>query len=80
MRPLNVAPPRKVMAIIVQSRVFNRSAEKLAALKPCPFAGRVTADQVKIAPGELLDIWPPSITDGMLGHLLGQLTAALRKV
>jgi hypothetical protein len=54
---------------------FNRAAEELAALKPCPFAGRVTADRVKIALGELLEIWPASIADDVLAHTLGDLAA-----
>jgi hypothetical protein len=38
-------------------------AEKIAKLEPCPFAGRVTSDQVKIALGEFGDIWPESIRE-----------------
>jgi hypothetical protein len=49
------------MPIYIEIGVYNRAAETLAALEPCPFAGKVTADQVKIALGELLDIWPASI-------------------
>jgi hypothetical protein len=32
-------------------------AETIAALEPCLFAGRVKADQIMMALGELLDIW-----------------------
>jgi hypothetical protein len=39
----------------------NRIAEAIAALTPCPFHGRVTADQVKIVLGEVGNIWPASI-------------------
>ena len=31
------------------------------ALDPCPFAGKVTADQVKIVLGNVANIWPASI-------------------
>jgi hypothetical protein len=67
------------MAIIVETESYNRAAEALAALKACPFAGIVTTDQVKLALGELLDIWPASIADDVLANSLGDLAAALRK-
>lgn len=38
-----------------------RLADKLAALEPCPFAGRVTRDLVLTALGEFGDLWPKSI-------------------
>ena len=41
----------------------HRLAEKIANLEPCPFVGRVTPDQVKIALGEFGDIWPESIRE-----------------
>jgi hypothetical protein len=47
----------------VDSQGLHRAAVALAKLEPCPYAGRVTEDQVKIALGELLDIWPASIAD-----------------
>jgi hypothetical protein len=47
--------------IYFANEILDRAAIGLAALKPCPFAGVVTADQVKLALGELLDIWPASI-------------------
>ena len=65
------------VAIVVETKLYNRVAEMIAALKSCPFAGRVTADQVKIALGEL-DIWPASIADDVLANSLGDL-AALRE-
>jgi hypothetical protein len=37
------------------------------SLKPCPFAGVVTAEQVKLALGERLDIWPGVDRAKMLG-------------
>jgi predicted amidohydrolase len=49
------------MARYIKTKLFNRAAAKIAALKPCPFAGVVTVDQVKLALGECLDIWPESI-------------------
>lgn len=51
------------MAIYFRTEKLNRAAETIAALQPCPFAGVVTADQVKIALGELLDVWPKSIRE-----------------
>lgn len=49
--------------ITIDGGRLHRAAEKIAALKPCPFAGIVTVDQVKTALGELLDVWPDSIAD-----------------
>jgi len=40
------------MAIYFENESFNGAARAIAALKPCPFAGVVTVDQVKIALGE----------------------------
>ena len=47
--------------IYLDTERFNHIAEKIAALTPCAFAGRVTADQVKVALGEQGDIWPECI-------------------
>ena len=49
------------MAVFVDTQSLCRAANIIAALEPCPLAGKVTADQVKIALGEHLDIWPLSI-------------------
>lgn len=49
---------------IVNTNAFRAAAEAIANLCPCPVEGRVTADQVKVALGELLDIWPWSIFAG----------------
>jgi predicted metallo-beta-lactamase superfamily hydrolase len=49
------------MAIYVETESLSRFADVVAALKPCSFTGKVTPDQVKIALGEHLDIWPVSI-------------------
>lgn len=49
---------------IVNTSAFRAAAEAIANLCPCPVEGRVTADQVKVALGELLDIWPWSIFAG----------------
>lgn len=50
------------MAIFIETGSLDLGARMIAAaLKPCPFAGVVTADQVKLALGEYLDIWPDSI-------------------
>lgn len=49
------------MAHYIDTQKFHAVAEAIAALKPCAFAGVVTADQVKIALGEIADIWPASI-------------------
>ena len=51
------------MATYHQKKLYDRAMQDIATLKPCPYAGRVTADQVKIVLGELLDIWPDSIAD-----------------
>jgi hypothetical protein len=69
------------MAVYVQNEAYNRAAEAIAAIEPCPFAGKVTAEQVKIALGELLDIWPASIAvDAYLAeHAPGRVTVRLRQ-
>jgi hypothetical protein len=35
------------MAIVIGSELLNRAAQAIAAIKPCPMAGKVTVDQVK---------------------------------
>lgn len=49
------------MAIYVENELFDRVAKVIAAIEPCPFAGEVTADQIKIALADAADIWPVSI-------------------
>jgi hypothetical protein len=36
-------------------------ADRLAHLAPCPMAGKVTGNEIKIALGEVGDIWPNNI-------------------
>ena len=40
---------------------YDNLVDQILQLKPRPFAGKVTADQVKIVLGEVGDIWPVSI-------------------
>lgn len=42
---------------------WQKLVTELANIKPCPFAGRVTEDQIKIVLGEHGNIWPRSIED-----------------
>lgn len=49
---------------IVNTEAFRAAAEAIANVRPCPVEGRVTADQIKIMLGELLDVWPDSIFEG----------------
>ncbi len=56
------------MAIFAENALFDKACRAIAALEPCPFAGVVTADQVKLALGELLDIWPESIAPKCANH------------
>jgi hypothetical protein len=51
---------QKMAEIYVSTENYRRAAEAIAALEPCPFQGRITADQVKIALGEVGNIWPAS--------------------
>lgn len=67
------------MAVLVGTELLNRAAQAIAAIKPCPMAGKVTADQVKLALCEWLDICPASIADDVIAHSLGDLAAALRQ-
>ena len=52
-------------SIYVDTETYRRAVANMAAIfnKPCLFAGEVTADQVKLALGQELDIWPDSIAD-----------------
>jgi hypothetical protein len=50
-----------IMAIYVENELFDRVAEAIVALEPCPFAGKVTVDQIKLALADAADIWPVSI-------------------
>jgi hypothetical protein len=52
---------KRSMTIYVETEVYNRIAKALAAIEPCPFAGRVTPDQIKIVLGEVADVWPMAI-------------------
>jgi len=59
------------MAMFIGKEFYDTAAVKFAAaLKPCPFAGDITPDQVKIALGEFLDIWPASIADEALANAI----------
>ena len=50
-------------------------ADHLAHLEPCPFRGEVTEDQIKIALGEVGDVWPNNIRgDVILAHYEDHLT------
>ncbi len=51
------------MATFFKKKLYDQVMHKVATVKACPYAGVVTADQVKIILGELLDIWPNSIAD-----------------
>jgi hypothetical protein len=46
---------------------YRRAADAIAALKPCPVHGVITADQIKIALGEAGNIWPESIRGNVDG-------------
>lgn len=54
------------MAYYISTPDYDRLVDALANLKPCPFEGRITADQIKIALGELGDVWPASILPDVL--------------
>jgi hypothetical protein len=51
------------MATFIGRYAYDHAVDQIVRLKACPLAGKVTADQVKIALGEYLDIWPESIAD-----------------
>lgn len=47
------------MATYVDTATLEVIAEKFArACQPCPFSGRVTSNEVKIAIAEVFDVWP----------------------
>jgi hypothetical protein len=45
---------------------ITRAAQKIADLDPCPFAGRLTPDQIIAALGEFGDIWPDNIRPDLI--------------
>lgn len=49
------------MEIYLENNRLNQLAEAIAAIAPCPFTGKVTADQVKLVLGEKGNVWPASI-------------------
>lgn len=58
------------MAIYIEGARYQRAAEAIAALKPCPYTHEVTVDQIKLALGEHFDIWPTTILDDAFAHSL----------
>jgi len=42
---------------------FHETAEAIARLEPCPFAGKVTADQIKEVLVEIGGLMPASVAD-----------------
>lgn len=59
------------MEVYLETSRLNQMAEAIAALEPCPFTGRVTADQVKLVLGERGNIWPLSILpDALCGDVM----------
>ena len=52
--------------IFVSDYRFNRLADAIADLPPCPFYGRVTTDQIKHVLGVVGDVWPISIAAHMI--------------
>jgi hypothetical protein len=49
--------------IYLDDERHGRLVDNLLNVQPCPFAGRVTADQITLALGEAGDIWPLSSRD-----------------
>lgn len=69
MRPRNVARwSWEFMATFKNRNLLHRACQSIADLEPCSVADVVTADQVKLALGELLDIWPDSIAPKCSNH------------
>lgn len=64
----NIGPVRNVLrALPLRTHRLEVLADHLARLDPCPFTGHVTEDQIKVALGEVGDVWPNSIR----GHVIG---------
>lgn len=53
-------------------------ADAIATIRPCPFAARVTRDQIIVALGEHGDIWPTSILPELIRDGAEPLTVTLR--
>ena len=61
-----------MQAIYLSNETFEALAAEIAALSPCAFTGRVTADQVKTVLGEVGNVWPEVVrTPTAVGNLLG---------
>lgn len=66
--------------IIVDTIAFRAAAEAIANLRPCLMEGRVTADQVKVALAERLNLWPASIYADLSGETRTLTLDAAREV
>ena len=53
------------MEIYIADETYHRLVAALLTLEPCPVTGEVGPDQIKIALGEVADIWPESIRDAL---------------
>ena len=52
---------------VFDTKAYRAFAEAVANLQPDWITGRIEIDQVKIALGEHLDLWPASIADDLDG-------------
>jgi hypothetical protein len=57
---------------------YIRLVEAVANLKPCPFAGSITPDQIKAALGEFGEIWPIEIYGDVIIARLEQRAMKIR--
>jgi hypothetical protein len=61
MLPVNNRESAMTSPVYIPNDRFERLAQALTELKPNAFTGTVTTDEIKIALGEIGDIWPLSI-------------------
>lgn len=53
------------------------TADAIAALRPCPFAGKITPDQILTVLGEVGNIWPTAILADAIANTGDEPTAVV---
>ncbi len=52
---------------VFDTKAYRAFADAVARHEPCMFSGKLEPDQIKIALGEHLNLWPASIADDLEG-------------
>lgn len=54
--------------IYIANEQLISAADAIADLEPCPFAGKITRDQILMTMGEHGDMWPVSILPDVIAE------------